>query len=233
MEKVRRDPTYLQKLRREELFVGFTDEEFDIIQSNLFMRHYKKGQILFDEGDRRDRVYFLRKGLVRLERYDESATFSYFDYVKKHTLFPYGGMFHDEDYHYSAYAVTDIEVYYIPMQLFEETVKNNQEQLIYVFHKLSKILENHEVRLQRCLTSSATERIEQALAILMKDLGEAIAPHIVEIPYPITLKELATMSGTTRETVGHTIKKLKQEKKIEYEHKMFVFSDIHYFKAHG
>lgn len=232
MEKIENYINQVHELRNTEVFAGFSDLEFEELQSNLYMRHYKKGQILFDEGDQRERIYFLKKGLVRLERYDASATFSYFDYVKTERLFPYGGMFTDKEYHYSAYAVTDIDLYYIPMQVFEKVVLQNKEQMIYICTRLSKLLLNHEVRLQNCVTSSATDRVIQTIGILMDKLGEPITPELIEIPYPITLKELASLSGTTRETVGHTMKKLKEEQKIEYHHKIFVFLDSDYFKDH-
>ena len=79
---------HFSKLRYQPDFMHFTDEEFQLIKEHTVLRSYKKGQILFDEGDERQRFYILTKGLVRLERYDESATYYYYDYVNANTLFP-------------------------------------------------------------------------------------------------------------------------------------------------
>lgn len=77
----------------------FSDEEFQQIKEHTVLRSYKKGQILFDDGDPRQRLYILTKGLVRLERYDESATYYYYDYVNTNNLFPMSGNIWRRDLH--------------------------------------------------------------------------------------------------------------------------------------
>lgn len=232
MTIIQKKMTDLYELRYEPVFSEFTDPEFNLLRKNMYLRKYKKGQVLFDEGDIREKIFYLVSGLVRLEKYDESAFYTYTDYVKKETLFPYGGMFSDEAYHYSAYAMTDIELYYMPTAIFERLVAENPKQMIYFYHKLSKILESHEKRVQYIVVSNATNRIIKTLNYLIKELGEHLNPTMVKIPYPITINEIADMSGCSRETVGNTIKKLKEMDKLEYEHKFFLFKDLLYFNSY-
>lgn len=232
MRTIQKKMSNLYELRYKPIFSEFTDPEFNHLRKNMYLRKYKKGQVLFDEGDIREKIFYLVSGLVRLEKYDESAFYTYTDYVKKETLFPYGGMFSDETYHYSAYAVTDIELYYMPTNLFESLIAENPKQMIYFYHKLSKILESHEKRVQFMVVSHATNRIIKALNYLMKELGEYIDPTRVKISYPITINEIANMSGCSRETVGNTIKKLKEMEKLEYDHKLFLFKDLVYFSSY-
>lgn len=232
MTIIQKKMTNLYELRYRPVFSEFTDSEFNHLRKNMYLRKYKKGQVLFDEGDIRDKIFYLVNGLVRLERYDESASYTYTDYVKKETLFPYGGLFSDDAYHYSAYAVTNIELYYMPTGLFESLIAENPKQMMYFYHKLSKILENHETRVQYMVVSSATSRIIKALNYLMKELGDYTNLTMVNIPYPITINEIANISGCSRETVGNTIKKLKEMNKLEYEHKLFIFKDLVYFNSY-
>ena len=104
--------------------------------------------------------------------------------------------------------------------------------MIYFYHKLSKILESHEKRVQYIVVSNATNRIIKTLNYLIKELGDYTNPTMVKIPYPITINEVADMSGCSRETVGNTIKKLKEMDKLEYERKLFVFKDLIYFNTY-
>lgn len=223
MYRLRESETQFKKLRYFPVFEHFTDEEFQDLFNNFYERSYKKGQILFSEGDIRNRVYFLVDGLVRLERYDESATFNYFDYVKKMTLFPYGGMFSDKEYHYSAQALSDIRVFYLPVEVFERNCLHNPKQLLFMYRKLSKILMEHELRIQTCIASSAYDRVYQTLEYLKNSLSIQNSQGDQVIPYPITLAEIAINSGTTRETAGHIIKELKAQRIIAYDNKIFVF----------
>lgn len=219
----------IELIRNKEAFIGFTDKEFERIQDSLYIRQYKKGQVLFDNGDSRSRIYFLLEGLVRIERYDISGTFCYLNYVKPENLFPYGGMFVDKFYHFSAYAVTDIEVYYIPTDIFERITKENSNQLLFCYQKLSNQLEFHEKKIQHCVSSSAVVRVLETLTLLMKQLGENYFSGTIRIPYPITLKEIAVSSGTTRETASNVIKTLKKDKKLEYRQKHLIFKEVAFF----
>lgn len=83
-------------------------------------------------------MYILTKGLVRLERYDESATYYYYDYVNTNNLFPMSGMFGEETYTYTAQAMTDIETFYLPVSYYEKLARKNPEQLIYMIQKFLK-----------------------------------------------------------------------------------------------
>ncbi|EPH95156.1 MULTISPECIES: Crp/Fnr family transcriptional regulator [unclassified Enterococcus] len=214
---------HFSKLRYQPDFAHFTDEEFQLIKEHAVIRSYKKGQILFDEGDDRSRLYLLTKGLIRLERYDESATYYYYDYVNPNNLFPLAGIFESETYAYTAQAMTDIETFYLPVSYYEKLTKKNPAQLLYLVHKLSKVVEMHELRIQIGLTSSAFDRVKQNLFILKEELGEETEDGHTCIPYPITLKELAVNSGTTRETAGQVIKQLKDSGLLTYNKKHFIF----------
>lgn len=41
----------LGSIRNNQVFSGFTDDEFEKIQDHMYLRQYKKGQVLFDNGD--------------------------------------------------------------------------------------------------------------------------------------------------------------------------------------
>lgn len=223
----------LYELRFKPVFSNFTDSEFNCLKEHLCLRSYKKGQVLFDEGDKREKLFYLKKGLVRIERYDKSASFLYIDYNNPDTLFPYGGMFSDDAYHYSAYAATDIELYYLPTAIFEKQAMYNPEQLLFLYKRISVILKLQEKRIQYLAVSSATSRIINTLLYLMENLGRHISPKVIEISFPITINEIADISGCSRETVGSVIKQLKEDQQLEYERKQFTFLHPSYFKSYS
>lgn len=229
MTKVTIQEEQLEDLRTNPIFEAFTDLEFKQLQREMRFRKYKKGQVLFDEGDHRNKVFYLLKGLVKLERYDESALYMYTDYVKRERLFPYGELFSEGVYRYTAYAMTDIELYYIPAKLFEEVLAGNSQQLLYFYRRLTKILIEHEDRIQFLVGSTAGSRITKALAFLMEELGEPHSRDEVIVPYPITVCEIATISGCSRETVGNKIKQLRELGKLEHQQKILIFKDREYF----
>ena len=216
---------HYQFIRQHPAFENLPVESFDKLAIEIQFHKVPKGQIIFFAGDRRDRLFLLYDGYARIEQYDATDTFSYTDYIKKGNVFPYGGMFFDERYHYTASAVTQIEYFSIPMDLFENFSKKNVHQLLFITQKLSKILEFQELRLRNVVAASATDRVVQSLSILCMDLCRT--ENV--LPFPISMKELAKLGATTRETVNQVLKKLREEKLIKYEHKKLTFIEKEYF----
>ncbi|MBS4161953.1 Crp/Fnr family transcriptional regulator, partial [Klebsiella pneumoniae] len=161
----------LQHLKKFSLFASLNKKELENIKQFIYWRTYHKGQILFMEDDPRERMYLLLDGFIKLEKTNATGSMFYTDYVRPHTLFPFGGLFRDEHYHYSAEALTDIELYYIPMNIFEDLVRENKSLLFDVLNQLSDILALHEERLKRITLSHAHERVTQAIYYLTESLG--------------------------------------------------------------
>ena len=212
-------------LRKHPAFEHLGIEIFDKLASEMKYRKIPKGQILFFDGDKRERLFFLLKGYVRIEQYDKTASFSYVDFVKENALFPIGGLFTDEYYHYTAVAVTGVEYVTIPVAVFEEYSRKETAQLLYFIRELSKILEFHEFRLRNAALAGARDRVIQALSVLCLDFckeGE-------EVPFPISTIDLSRLAATTRETVHQVMKQLKADEKILYERKRMIFLDKAFF----
>lgn len=210
-------------------FSHLNEEEAMSIQKNSYCRAYKKGQVLFDAGDERNRMFILKKGLVKFEKIDQTGSLFYLDFVKDSAVFPLTGLFTDENYHFSAIAMTDIEVCYLSTKIFEAVIQGNNQQMLFYFKQVSLCLKKHVLKIESCVTSSASERVKNTLAILMNELGERNYFNQVVVPYPILMNDISHSSGTTRETASLVIKKLIKKKKIQYLHKELIFFDPAYF----
>lgn len=216
-------PKYIEFLKTRPEFSEFSNEEMNILMNNMRIKRFKKGQILFDQGDDRNRFYFVTKGLVRGERADETGDFVFHTYIKENLAFPYRGMFKDTYYPYTVQAITDIEIVYFPMGTFENLLLKNSDMMVKVIQEMATIISETENNIQQMVNSSAKKRVIQALKIFGDSLGKQHPSQEISIPYPITIQEIATFSGTTRETAGQIVKSLVIEGCLSYQHKLFVF----------
>lgn len=207
--------------RQLDDFKHFTIEQFDHIVSHIKHRTALKNHTLFFEGDYREKLFLIQSGHVKIEQSDASGSFIYTDYVRQDTVFPYGGLFLDDDYHFSAVAITDIEYFSLPMALYEEYSLQNINQMKHLCRKYSKLLRVHEIRLRNMVTSSASMRVIQSLATLLLQ----VPTERGHLPFPITTIEIANMSGTTRETVSHVLKELRQKDIVEMKGKKLLYNN--------
>ncbi|WP_241152381.1 Crp/Fnr family transcriptional regulator [Vaginisenegalia massiliensis] len=230
--KMNRDlEDYMEELPNEEFFSRFTTEEMTKIKEESVIHQYRKGQILFFQADPKRYSFFLLKGLIRLEKADSNDEYLYFDYIKGHSFFPYGGVFGQHDYTHSAIAMTDIDLLLIPNKLIESLVAQNTNQLRYMYGKISEILVFHETRLQLTAISSAVDRVIQSLSLWMIDMGTVVGETTV-IPYPLTINELAVVAGTTRETAGKVVRDLTSQGLIDFNRRRITIFDRSYFEKH-
>ncbi|MDA7025213.1 Crp/Fnr family transcriptional regulator [Bacillus sp. CLL-7-23] len=216
-------------LKKFSLFASLSDKELEDMKQFIYWRTYHKGQILFMEEDPRERMYLLLDGFIKLENTNDTGSMFYIDYIRPHTLFPFGGLFRDEHYHYAAEALTDIELYYIPMNIFEDLIRDNPTLLFDALNQLSDILALHEERLKRITLSHAHDRVIQGLYYLTENLGQKEKDTIV-VSCPITATEIAKISGTSRETVSVVLKKLRSEGVISQNNKQIIIHKPDYFK---
>ncbi len=222
----------VELLKKFEIFTYCSDKQLEEISCFLYGRTYRKGQQLFTVGDPRERIYLLVNGFVKFEKSNPSASLAYADYISPNTLFPYGGFFSDKEYQYTAIAITDVELYYIPTFYFEDMVKQNRKQLIFLVQKLSSLLHLHESRLQTITNSNAQDRVIHALSYLMTDLGVKEGEDVV-VCCPMTTTEISKISGTSRETVSHVIQDLKKNNVLSFASKKITIHDEDYFNKVG
>lgn len=160
-----------------------------------------------------------------MEQTDRSGTFIYTDFIRHGTIFPYGGLFTDPTYHFSVVAMTDVTYFYLPVELFEAYSLENRQQMKHLYSKMSKLMELHELKVRNLITSSASSRVTQALAILLVEMGK----ESDSLPFQLTTTDIAQMSGTTRETVSHVLRDLKKKKLISMKGKYLTYLDQTYF----
>ncbi len=218
----------VNNLKNLDFFSHLDDSKLKKYENHLFQRTYKKKQILFTKGDPRERIYFLISGYVKLENNNTDMTAQYIDYVRPNELFPYGGMFFDDFYHYSACALTDILVYYIPAKFFEDNASADKKQLFNIIRRLSNILEHHENRLKIINSNYAKDRVILSIAYLVKTCGVKTDNGIM-IDVPLTLTEIAKLTGTSRVSVSHIFKDLKKENLLSDQSNHIIVHNPDYF----
>ncbi|MBJ8325746.1 Crp/Fnr family transcriptional regulator [Streptococcus pacificus] len=214
-----------QHLRELDDFKYLEISKFDQLVASMTYHKVPKDQILFFDGDPLEKIYILLKGHVKLEQSDSSGSFIYIDYVNTDTIFPYGGLFLDKSYRFSAVAITAVEYICFPRDIYESFSLSNKNQMKMLCQKLSKLIHLQEFRIRNIVTSSAKDRVIQTLAFLLVDK----CSEEMDLPFSITTIDIANMSGTTRETVSHVLKPLKENKIIHFEHKKLSYLDKDYF----
>ena len=219
----------IQLLKQVDLFSCLSEKEIKELEPFLYERTYKKGQYLFLEEDPRLRIYILLEGFVMLEKSNQDGSLLYTNYVKRNTVFPYMGLFTNEEYNHSAVAETDIRVLYMVTDAYEKLISKNTILLKKVILQINELLAVQESRIKNVMTPSAHIRVLNTINYLMTDLGERQS-GLIRINCPITTTKISVMSGTSRETVSAVVNKLKKDKILSIKDRMLHIHKPEYFE---
>lgn len=193
-------------------------EEGQFLQEKVVMRTYNKGQVLFYQWDEVNWVYMTHQGLIVLNRYNAQGSLYYHDFVLPNVFFPLTNIFGESHYEYEAVALTKVETWQMKRSDFVEFLRRFPQYYPELYQDLVKVNARLEERLHFMMTANAKERILKILRNLVDDYGYQEDGWYI-LPWPITITEIAQISGTTRETASATINHLRRNREIRYEHK--------------
>ncbi|MCZ2493259.1 Crp/Fnr family transcriptional regulator [Dellaglioa carnosa] len=214
---------YRSEISDHKLFGCLNGDEQSACLEQITFKRFLKGNVIFDVNDKRDFIYVVLDGLVKIERGDRAGIFQNYMYATPNQIFPIGGMLQSEYYTVSSRAATRLTVAKVPVKLIERLIKTHYEVSAYLFEQFENILNNSEILRLRTVCSNTTTRITQALQYLSENLADKHGENSLRIPYIITHEDIATISGTRRETVGRVIQNLIGEGYIVRDSGMFIF----------
>lgn len=206
-------------LRKEPEFKPLRKEAFNALADSMVIKTYREKQILFDQGDYRQNYFYLIDGAVEAFWDYKNKNLPEYLFIGPHKAFPYVGLFEDQKYIYGAQAMTDVTLAILPMNMYENAIKQSQVMMIGAIHNMNTVIKDIRYRFTQVSAHFARYRVENVIDLLVRELGVAQKDNTTMVPYSITLNKMAKISNLTRETTGKIVRKLIENGKLEYKHK--------------
>ena len=167
---------------------------------------YKKKQLIYSEGNRPSRLYYVEKGKVRTYKSNENGKELVVGLYGEGDFLGYVPLLQGTVYKEMAEAMEDTELGVIPKEDFEELMNSN----IQIAKKFISLLANNvtekEEQLLKMAYNSLRKKVADTLIVLQKKYSKSI---------DISRENLAAIAGTATESVIRTLGDFKNEKLIE------------------
>ncbi|MCM8801336.1 MAG: patatin-like phospholipase family protein [Candidatus Omnitrophica bacterium] len=127
------------------LFSGFSDEEFSLIKEKANLIEYKKGQIIYKEGDPADAFYCIVIGRVLIFTQDALGNRRILEYLHRGKYFGIISLLTGEPHSVTSQAINDCLILVIKKEDFDYILKKIPSLAIDLSKTLSRRLKNKDI----------------------------------------------------------------------------------------
>ncbi len=198
--------------KNESILQHCTTQEHDILAVEKTFNIYKKGQIIFYEGNQPQGVYCIFNGKVKVHKLGEEGKEQIVRFAKIGNLLGYRALLSGETYNASATALEDTRMCYIPKNTFLSLVQQNTDLSTNTIKLLTNDLKKAEQKIMNMAQKPVRERIAEALLILKDCYG--LDNDGATIASVLTRRDIASIAGTTTETSIRVLSDLNKENVI-------------------
>lgn len=200
--------------KKAPIFSVLENKEIEQITSQIIRRRYKKGQVLFFEGDVSDKFYIINRGKIKIFKYTKEGkeqilyVLAEGDFIGDLSLLKKG------KFDFNAEALEDVSLCILTKDSFDSILKRNSEISLKILENLHDRLVSLENLVQTLSTKDIEARIAGLLVSFSKSFGKLQGDEIV-IEMPLSREEMANFIGVTRETISRKLTSMQDEGVIE------------------
>lgn len=210
--------------RLNNVFCTLSDSQVNELALDKSCNIYKKGQLIFYEGNRPTGLYCISQGKVKIFQTGEEGKEQILRLAKEGDLLGYRALISGEPYSASGAVMEDAVVCYIPRKTFYELLQKNSELSTRMMQLLSHDLKDAESRITGLAQKPVRERMAETLLMLREFYGTDDEEVIMAT---VSREDIAGIVGTSTETCIRVIADFKHEKLIELAGKRIKISDLH------
>ncbi len=194
------------------LFRHLTREEVDKINFEKDFRHYRRGDVLYQEGNRINGFYCINKGIIKVFKTGLDGKEQIIRFAKKGDIIAYRSVISNEPACTTAEVIEDSYVCFIPSEILFAFVKTNPSFSFELMKLTCHELEEANSYITDIAQKTVRERLAEILLHLMGEFG-LDDNHYLKIS--LTREELANIVGTATESVIRLLSEFKSDKLIE------------------
>jgi len=200
----------LEILRDIALFKDLTSEELGRVHSLAAERRYERGEYVFMEGQEREAVYFILRGLIKVLKVDEEGREHIVNILGRGKMFPHVGFFQDKPYPGTAQVIQPSTLLSIRCLPFDALLMEYPGIARKVMRVMGERILMLQSKLQELALFDSHDRVIALLRHFAEEHGQ-VEPDGIHVKLPITHGEMAHMIGMTRESVNRVWNQLRRD----------------------
>jgi CRP/FNR family transcriptional regulator, polysaccharide utilization system transcription regulator len=205
------------------VFRFLTRDEIERLNYEKDFRSYKRGDILYNEGNRISGFYCINSGIIKVFKTGIDGKEQIIRFARKGEIIAYRSVLSNEPACTSAKVVEDCHVCFIPSELLIQFVKTNPAFSFEIVKLTCHELAEANSYITDIAQKTVRERLAEVLIQLVKDFGLDEQKYL---RISLTREELANIVGTATESVIRLLSEFKTDRIIELNGRRIKVLDV-------
>lgn len=195
---------------------AMSKEELKAVSDAKITKSIKKGQTLFEEGEKLNGIFCIRDGVSKLSKLSSNGKDQIVKLAAKGEVIGQRSVITEEKVDVKATAINDMEVCFIPKDKIVTPLKSNPKFTMEVLKTMASNIKDSNNVILSLSQKSVKQRIAHALLYLQKNYGEDTDGFL---KVTLTRDDLAGIVGTALESCIRNVSALKKEGYIAFSGK--------------
>ncbi|TXD83117.1 Crp/Fnr family transcriptional regulator [Subsaximicrobium wynnwilliamsii] len=200
-----------------------TKEELKLVSDCKTTRFFKKGDVIFEEGEALNGVFCVRDGVAKLTKLNANGKDQTVKLLGRGDMIGQRSVISNERTNLSAVALNDIELCYVPRDQIVNPLQKNQEFSFDVLQNFAKDLKNSEDDLVNMAQKSVKQRIAETLLYVHRTFGVDANGYLSVV---LSREDYASIVGTATESTIRILSQFKKDGFISTEGKLIKIENL-------
>ena len=188
------------------------------------------GEEIFSKGSLVEGIYCVYSGYIKVYEFDNRSE-RILDLIKGGEILGYQGLSSKlSKYTVSAKALSETEITFFPMDIFRLAIEANKQLAFFLIDLLTFKLNIVEYRSNSFNKIQAKDKIKFAIADMITSFGFENNDEN-NLKFTLSRKDIASLAGTTYETVIRGLSELDKQKHIKLEGKSIRILNLQHFEV--
>ncbi|MFA5525041.1 MAG: Crp/Fnr family transcriptional regulator [Tissierellales bacterium] len=215
----------IEYLKMIPLLQGMKLEELEKIEKITKERSYRKENVIITEGEKSENIFIIKSGKVKIFKTSSDGREIILDIKGKSKIFAEVTLFEDGRNPATVAAIENSVILSINNKDIESIIRENPEMALNIIVILNRRLKEAQSRIKNMAINDTYVRTAHMLLNLIEKYGKEIGDGAIELTLNITREELASLIGTSRETVSRALSQFSKEDAIKISGRRIIILD--------
>lgn len=212
-------------VRRAPLFAALDDADVEALRSTMSTTRLARGEVLFKEGQRGDRLYVIGAGKIKLGRSSVDGRENLMAILGPGEMFGELSLFDPGPRTATATAVADTELIGMGNESLQEFLRDRPAVSLALLASLARRLRRTNDSVADLVFTDVPGRVAKALLDLSSRFGRPTDEGLL-VAHDLTQEELAQLVGASRETVNKALADFASRGWLKLEARAVLLMDV-------